>query len=355
METAGKLVEEEELKDALRERGLGTPATRAAIIETLLTRGYLRRDKKNLAATDLGRYLIALVRDPRLKSAELTGEWEARLRRIEQGELDPRRFIDDIVRYTSEIIHADERHPIDPTRLGECPRCGAPVIEGKRDFGCSRWREGCPFVLRRDFRGVELTTDHVRELLQRRTLPWPAGGADASPSLLYLSDAGSVFEIPKATPDTGNSYPRRPATKRGKRSRGAKTPAPTRSPARRKTPVQVSTPDAAKPPKRKPRRTTRSTRAENSSETDSLGVCPLCGRPVREQKKSFSCSGWREGCSFAIWKEIAGKPISRRMAETLLSQGVTSRIKGFRSKAGKPFEARLKLEDGRVQFDFLAE
>ena len=92
METAGKLVEEEELKVALKERGLGTPATRAAIIETLLTRDYIRRDKKNLVATDLGRYLIALVRDPRLKSAELTGDWEARLRRIEQGELDPRRF-----------------------------------------------------------------------------------------------------------------------------------------------------------------------------------------------------------------------------------------------------------------------
>ena len=74
METAGRLVEEEQLKEALKERGLGTPATRAAIIETLLDRGYITRDKKTLAATDLGRYLIAIVRDRALKSPELTGD-----------------------------------------------------------------------------------------------------------------------------------------------------------------------------------------------------------------------------------------------------------------------------------------
>ncbi len=85
METAGKLVDEEQLKEALKERGLGTPATRAAIIETLIERGYITRDKKTLAATDLGRYLIAIVRDRSLKSPELTGDWEAKLRQVERG------------------------------------------------------------------------------------------------------------------------------------------------------------------------------------------------------------------------------------------------------------------------------
>ena len=81
METAGKLVEDEQLKEALKERGLGTPATRASIIETLLDRGYITRDKKSLAATDLGRYLVAIVQNRSLKSPELTGDWEAKLRR----------------------------------------------------------------------------------------------------------------------------------------------------------------------------------------------------------------------------------------------------------------------------------
>ena len=81
METAGKLVDDEQLKEALKEKGLGTPATRAAIIETLLERGYITREKKSLLATDLGRYLVALVQDRGLKSPELTGEWEAKLAR----------------------------------------------------------------------------------------------------------------------------------------------------------------------------------------------------------------------------------------------------------------------------------
>ncbi len=86
MDTAGKLVEEAELREALKEKGLGTPATRAAIIETLLKRQYVMREKKNLVATDLGRYLVALVRDHNLKSPELTGEWESKLNRIEAGQ-----------------------------------------------------------------------------------------------------------------------------------------------------------------------------------------------------------------------------------------------------------------------------
>lgn len=93
METAGKLVTDEQLKEALKERGLGTPATRAAIIETLLARGYIVRMKKALAATDLGRYLVALVQDRALKSPELTGEWEAKLKEVERGQLDPRQFM----------------------------------------------------------------------------------------------------------------------------------------------------------------------------------------------------------------------------------------------------------------------
>ena len=151
METAGKLVEDEQLKEALKQRGLGTPSTRAAIIETLLKRGYIVRDKKSLAATDLGRYLAAVITDERLKSPELTGEWEARLREIEAGRLDPQRFMAAIADYTRDIVHSVQAPAIDPSKIGDCPRCGRPVVEGKRDFGCSGWREGCSFVLRREY------------------------------------------------------------------------------------------------------------------------------------------------------------------------------------------------------------
>src|SRR3954465_5481735 len=209
METAGKLVDDEQLKEALKERGLGTPATRAAIIETLLERGYITREKKALAATDLGRYLIALVQDRGLKSPELTGEWEAKLREVERGRLDPGRFMRETVRYTGEVIRSGAAPAIDAGRLGDCPRCGRPVVAGKRGFGCSGWREGCPFVLWREHRGLPLGEDQIRELLQRRVLLRPVTLDGTGEVILALTDAGAVTEIPVPV------GPRRPARAAG--------------------------------------------------------------------------------------------------------------------------------------------
>ena len=83
-----------------------------------------------------------------------------------------------------------------------------------------------------------------------------------------------------------------------------------------------------------------------------LGPCPLCGADVVEQDKSYGCSGWRGGCKFAIWKTVAGKKLGVRTAQALLRKGKSPLLKGFKSKAGKPFDARLKLEGGAVRFDF---
>ena len=196
METAGKLVEDEQLKEVLKEKGLGTPATRAAIIETLLERGYITREKKTLLATDLGRYLVALVQDRGLKSPELTGEWEAKLREVERGGLDPRRFMAEIVGYTGEVIRCGDATSIDEGRLGDCPRCGRPVIAGKRGFGCSGWREGCPFVLWREYKGHALEDDQIRQLLQRRVLLGPLVFGESGEVVLQLLDNGELTEIP---------------------------------------------------------------------------------------------------------------------------------------------------------------
>jgi DNA topoisomerase-3 len=195
METAGRFVDDEELKEALKERGLGTPATRASIIETLLERGYIAREKKALVATDLGRYLVALVREGRLKSPELTGEWESKLWEIERGKLDPRQFIGEIARYTGDIIRAGGAAAVDPDRLGACPRCGRPVIEGKRGFGCSGWKEGCRFVLWPEYRGRTLEVAEVQELLQLGVLSRPIGGEGAGEVLLYRTNTGEIAEV----------------------------------------------------------------------------------------------------------------------------------------------------------------
>jgi DNA topoisomerase-3 len=342
METAGKLVTDEALKDALKERGLGTPATRAAIIETLLARGYVTRDKKALVATDAGRYLIALVRDRGLKSAELTGEWEAKLREIERGQLDAAQFMAEIVRYTGSILRTDEEAAVDEGRLGACPRCGRPVMEGKRGFGCSGWREGCPFVLWKEYRGRLLDLAEVRELLQRRVLLRPLTLEGTGAVILQLTDGGAVLEIP--VPE-GESRRRAGEANSGEASR-RKQDKPQRRPrgsgeAPGRTPEGSAGAAGARSDKPAARKT-----------EGPLGPCPLCGSDVLEQDRSYGCSGWRGGCTFAIWKTVAGKKVSARTARTLLRKGRTPLLKGFTSKAGKRFDARLKLENGAVRFDF---
>jgi DNA topoisomerase-3 len=190
METAGKFVEDEQLKEALKQKGLGTPATRAAIIETLLRRGYIHRDKKVLKVTDLGRYLIALIQDPNLKSPELTGEWESKLKEMEIGKLLPSTFMHEIVQYTKDLIRGSDLAQIDGTKIGSCPRCKKQVIEGKKGYGCSGWKEGCSFVLWKEYKGTLLTLRQIQSLLQRKILLEPLGK-----TILYLSEKGSVMEV----------------------------------------------------------------------------------------------------------------------------------------------------------------
>ena len=196
METAGKLVDEAELREALKEKGLGTPATRASIIETLLKRRYLARQKKNLIATDLGRYLVALVRDQQLKSPELTGEWEAKLNRIEAGQTAPAAFMHEIVEYTRQIIRSSDEITIDEQRLGDCPRCGQPVIQGKRGFGCSAWRDGCRFVLWPTYKDCQLDMQQLRALLQHGVTRGPIRLGDGRQYVLTMLDSGELVEIP---------------------------------------------------------------------------------------------------------------------------------------------------------------
>ncbi len=358
METAGKLVDDEALREALKERGLGTPATRASVIETLLGREYIVREGKNLAATDLGRYLIALVADRALKSPELTGDWEAKLREVERGKLDPDAFMAEIVRYAGVVSHpTEDAMSVDPNQWGPCPICARPVIEGKRGFGCSGWREGCPFKLFRDQDGRTLNDAEVRRLLQHRAL-FPVGdGAN----VLQLLDNGGVVAIPVPSNEPRRDF--RPGAKAVTRARPSR---PSR--ARPEASATGVEPAPATKPKRTAARSAKSAGAESALATSpikksknpspggfgvvSLGVCPLCGGSVVEQTKGYSCDNWKNGCKFTIWKTIAGKKITIRSAQALLKKGRSPKLKGFESKSGQSFDAFLKLDGGEVRFDF---
>ena len=143
METAGKTVDNEELRDAMKENGIGRPSTRAAIIEKLFQRKYIVRDKKNIKATELGINLIHTIISPLLKSAELTGLWEKKLREIERGDFAAQQFLDELKQMTSEVVRE-----VKSDKSGmRCPICGrGTIIRGRTRYGCSRWREGCTYA-----------------------------------------------------------------------------------------------------------------------------------------------------------------------------------------------------------------
>ena len=179
METAGKLVDDEELSAAMKENGIGRPSSRAGIIETLFKRHYIRRERKNLVATPTGIQLIDTIHEKLLTSVELTGLWEKKLREIEQNKYDAATFINElkeqVTRIVSDVLHdnsgqlivdSEEKDTKSEEKKGKsdkkaglakkgklkvkegdvCPKCGkGRILKGKTAYGCSRWKEGCDF------------------------------------------------------------------------------------------------------------------------------------------------------------------------------------------------------------------
>ena len=223
METAGRLVENDELRDALKENGIGRPSTRAAIIETLFKRNYIRKERKNLLATQTGIELIAIIHEELLKSAELTGIWENKLRRIERNEYRAKDFLEELKLMVAEIVNkvkydqavrsitiqtplgvqvsnTEEEKNDTVTKKGRkvkekkknelfssikedtqgksiqeiqsepilCPVCGKGyIIKGKTAYGCSDWKDGCNFRLSFDEYGENLVDSDLKIIVQK--------------------------------------------------------------------------------------------------------------------------------------------------------------------------------------------
>ncbi len=220
METSGRTIDDEQLREAMRGRGLGTPATRASILETLLTRGYLQRDKKALRVTDLGRYLIAIIADPMLKSAELTGEWEWKLGEIERGRFTRPVFVQEIVARIRGLIATGMSPRNEHAGIGACPRCKADVIEGREAYGCSRWREDCAFRMPKLYRGVALQREQVRELLFRGVLVRPVT-IDGAPRVVCRTATGELIDLQPPSRDAQRPGVKAAPKKRRGRATGA--------------------------------------------------------------------------------------------------------------------------------------
>ncbi len=171
METAGKLVDDEELREAMKDSGIGTPATRAAIIERLLQVGYIERDARALVVTEKGLNVIRLLGEHPLTSPGLTGDWEHRLAKIETGQDSREAFMGDIVKFTEETVGEldsklkDVRIP--RANLGPCPVCGRDIVENRKGYSCwSREDPGCGFVIWKSKTAKQLPISVARELIR---------------------------------------------------------------------------------------------------------------------------------------------------------------------------------------------
>jgi DNA topoisomerase III len=181
METAGKLVDEEELREAMKDSGIGTPATRAAIIERLLQVGYIERDGRALVVTEKGLNVIRLLGEHALTSPGLTGEWEHRLARIESGEDSRKAFMADIVKFAEATVTEldtklkDVRIP--RANLGPCAVCGHDIVENRKGYSCwSREDPGCGFVIWKSKAGKQLPLAVARELIKTGRTEKPVTG-----------------------------------------------------------------------------------------------------------------------------------------------------------------------------------
>ena len=171
METAGKLVDDDELREAMKDSGIGTPATRAAIIERLITVGYVERDGRALVATEKGLNVIRLLNEHALTSPSLTGSWEQRLGKIERGEDSRKKFMGDIAGFAQETVKEldetlkDVRIP--RARLGPCPVCGHEIVENRKGYSCwAREDPGCGFVIWKSKAGKTLPLAIAKELIR---------------------------------------------------------------------------------------------------------------------------------------------------------------------------------------------
>ncbi len=424
MEAAGKLVEDEELRDAMKEKGLGTPATRASIIETLISAHYLVRHGKELQPTAKAIQTITLLKNavPELTSPELTGEWEFRLREIEHRKLTRDAFMRDIRELTNDIVgkakhfHPDEHMP-DTEPFGQCPKCGSPVIERFKSFTCTN--EECDFTIWKTIAGRLLSRDEFETLVRDKQVG-PLGGFRSRKgkrfdAVLKLSDefktefdfgpngqengaaqpdfssqeplgtcpkcGGHVFEFGMSYVCENSAGPDKTCDFRSgkvilqrsmdreqmkKLLTTGRTDLLERFISRKGRPFKAFLVVTDKKDvgfefeKREPKPKGERKLKEPAPKIDFtgmelVGACPKCAGKIFETENSYVCErsqADRKACKFKLSKTILGRDIPKEQAQKLLSAGKTDLLDGFISKRGRPFSAYLKLDNGKVGFEF---
>ena len=286
METAGKQVDDDELRDAMKENGIGRPSTRAAIIETLFKRHYIQKDKKKLVATTTGVELVKTIRNELLKSAELTGQWEKKLRDIEDGSYDVQQFVGELKQMVTDIVYEvkvdqnanritliDEVKPVSTTAIKKseakskellCPICKTgKMLKGKTAYGCGNYKSGCPFKVPFEVEGKKLTEAQIERLISKGKTGKIKGFGEkenAFAAVVKLDKFG-VVSLQK--------------------------------------------------------------------EEDQKWICPACKTgEIIKGSNAYGCSNFRNGCRVRIPFQFFNKKLTKSQIETLVLKGKTNVIKG---------------------------
>ncbi len=307
METAGRQVEDEELRLLMKENGIGRPSTRAAIIETLCKRKYIVREKKNLVPTITGIQLIGLIKDELLKSVELTGQWEKKLRMIEKGEYQPADFLSEMRVMVTQVVASvisDQTGPridlvptnpapakkpakepkpkTDPKADFVCPRCGKPIVRGRSAWGCSGFRNGCTVIVPFELYGKKLTETQVRSLLKKGETPTIKGltlGSDKVDGKLAFDSSFSIV------------------------MQQAKYKEPDLSSLK----------------------------------------CPLCGGSIAKGRAAWGCMNYSRGCRFVVPFIFMNKALTATHLSVLVKKRQTGVVNGFVDATGRKFRGRRVL------------
>jgi DNA topoisomerase III len=313
MEGAGKLIEDEELREAMSEKGLGTPATRAQTIEGLIYEKYVLRNLRELQPTAKAFSLMALLNGlgiPELTSPELTGEWEFKLNQMSRGKLKRTDFMREIANATRDIVAKAKSYDSDtiPGDFGTlktpCPKCGGEIHENYKKFQCQK----CDFSLWKIVAGRQLEIPEVEQLIEKGQVG-PLQGFRSSKGFPFAAIIKMGAEF-KPEFDFGND----------KKENGEDS-----------APVDFT----GKEP---------------------IGKCPKCGGNVYDAGMNYICqnaTGPSKTCTFKTGKIILQQEIAPEQVKKMLAEGKTDLLKGFVSKkTNRKFEARLIVKDGGTAFEF---
>ncbi len=313
MEGAGKLVEDEELREAMSAKGLGTPATRAAIIEGLILEKYVQRLGRELQATAKGISLITLLRGlsiPELCSPELTGNWEFKLKQMERGELKRPEFMEEIASMTRTIVDKTKRYESDTvpgdfaTLKTPCPKCGGVVKENYKMYQC----QNGDFSMWKIIAGRQIEVEEAEEFLREKKI---------GPLQGFKSKMGRPFAaMLKMNAEFKPEFDFGPGSGTGENGQA---------------------------------------QAVDFTGLEPIGKCPKCGANVYDTGMAYICEkavGPNKTCDFRSGKVILQRNMTREEMVKFLTTGKTDLLHKFISKKHRPFSAFLVFKDGKTQFEF---